>query len=398
MRSTVAVIDFGTSKISTLITENNHNQRCDIIGAGVINYHGYCDGEWMDSNNVNEALAQSIAEAEKQSKRKITEIYVGIPGAFATVLTIETSISIQVSETKITYNHVNKLIEQAKKSLPTLSGPIIYSSPAWFMVDGSRKTLEPVGKKGSELRGLISFVVADPFFIEDVASRFRNLNIEVVGSFCTCTAEALLYLSEIDRDRMAVLIDVGYLNTNISIVEGDALLFLATLPIGGAHISAQLASELQIHFDQAEQIKREYIYSVANIVREYSASTQEGYTPNIFTQQEIANVLEPVVDNLAEQIKKTIKNSNIKLGSYSKYFLTGGGIALNRGGKDYLAMKLKPAELSIVEKRTNKLSSPAFSSIMGLTALVMDTLENNANNDHDTLSKIKNFFNNLFGI
>ena len=35
MKSTIAAIDFGTSKIVTLVAETSGTQRCDIIGAGI---------------------------------------------------------------------------------------------------------------------------------------------------------------------------------------------------------------------------------------------------------------------------------------------------------------------------------------------------------------------------
>ena len=38
MKTTVAAIDFGTSKIVTLVAENSGNQRCDIVAAGVAKY------------------------------------------------------------------------------------------------------------------------------------------------------------------------------------------------------------------------------------------------------------------------------------------------------------------------------------------------------------------------
>ena len=48
------------------------------------------------------------------------------------------------------------------------TGVIIHRSPAWFKVDGGQKTLEPVDQKGSMLEGMIGFVLADQFFINDV--------------------------------------------------------------------------------------------------------------------------------------------------------------------------------------------------------------------------------------
>ena len=78
MKSTIAAIDFGTSKIVTLVAETSGSQRCDIVGAGISMYDGFLDGEWNNTMALNEAIQKSISEAENQSKRKIREINVGV--------------------------------------------------------------------------------------------------------------------------------------------------------------------------------------------------------------------------------------------------------------------------------------------------------------------------------
>ncbi|MCI6039312.1 MAG: hypothetical protein MR742_02195, partial [Clostridiales bacterium] len=95
MKSTIAAIDFGTCKIVTLVAETSGTQRCDIVGAGIAAYDGFLDGEWNNTVMLNEAIQKSITEAESQSKRKIREINVGVPGEFTRVYAVETSVTIQ---------------------------------------------------------------------------------------------------------------------------------------------------------------------------------------------------------------------------------------------------------------------------------------------------------------
>lgn len=41
MKTQVAAIDFGTSKIVTLIAQSGGVNRCDIIGSGTVPYDGF---------------------------------------------------------------------------------------------------------------------------------------------------------------------------------------------------------------------------------------------------------------------------------------------------------------------------------------------------------------------
>ena len=82
MKTTVAAIDFGTSKIVTLVAENSGSQRCDIVAAGVAKYDGYLTEGWNNPGQLDEAIRRSVTDAEDQAGIKIKEINVGVPGAF----------------------------------------------------------------------------------------------------------------------------------------------------------------------------------------------------------------------------------------------------------------------------------------------------------------------------
>ncbi len=395
MKATIAAIDFGTSKIVTLISETSGNQRCDIVGAGIAAYDGYIDGEWNNPVVLNDAILQSITEAESQAKRKLKEINVGVPGEFTRVYVVETSVTIQGADPRVSPKHVERIFTEADKQLSPVRGVVVHRSPAWFMVDGGKKTLEPVGMKGSELKALVSFVVADTFFLDDIMARLRDLNIAVSGFFSSCTGEAMLYLLEEDRDRTAILIDIGYTCTDVMVVEGDAVIYQKSMPIGGGHIAADVAEGLSIPLPSAEQIKRDYVYGVSGKSQSYSVSMGEGAKHETFAQEEVAAVLEPRVDEISDMIKKSIEESGIKMGNWSAIFLTGGGLALNRGGRDYLSGRLgKPVRETV--KRTIKLSSPIYASAMGLMDLIIDTVEARTAPSASS-GGVKEFFKNLLG-
>jgi hypothetical protein len=132
----------------------------------------------------------------------------------------------------------------------------------------------------------------------------RDLNLTVSGFFSSSTGEAMLSLPQEERDRTAILIDVGYLCTDVMAVEGDAVIFQKTLPVGGGHIAADVSEGLGIPLEAAEQIKRDYVYGISTISQSYTVSGGDGVKSETFTQDQVAAVLEPRVDEIADMIRE----------------------------------------------------------------------------------------------
>ena len=249
MKNTVTVIDFGTSKIVALVAEMNGRQRCDIVGAGTTQYEGFQDGQWNNPVALNANISEAIKVAETQAHTRVREVNVGVPGEFSRVYTVESRLALQGTDPHVTVKDIETLFRQATSELGQVRGVIVHRSPAWFMVDDGKKTLEPMGMRGKSLRALVSFVVADQFFLDDVSERFRALGVTVNSFFSTPTGQAMLFIPDEERDRTALLIDVGYLNTEVMAVEGDALIFHKVIPMGGGNMAADLAYGLDVKLD-----------------------------------------------------------------------------------------------------------------------------------------------------
>ena len=397
MKTTVAAIDFGTSKIVTLVAENSGSQRCDIVGAGIAMYDGYLEEGWNNPGELEEKIRLSLSEAEKQSHRKLREINVGVPGAFTRVYATEARVPLKGTDPKVSAADVKAIFRKATESLGSIPGIVVHSSPAWFMVDDGRKTLEPVGMKGRELSALISFVVANQFFVDEITNRLADIGVTASGFFSTPAGEAMLYLPEEDRDRTAVLIDIGYLNTEVMAVEGDALTFHKTIEIGGGNIAADLSMGLDISLKDAEEkIKRQYVYGIATQNEPYDLPAVGEQKSRSFTRDEVTEIITARVDEIAEEIQQALDDSGIKLGNWSNIYLTGGGLSFNRGGKDYLSNKLgRPVRDT--PKRTTKMNSHAFSSTLGLMDLIIDTIEQQRQPSAGVGGAVKDFFRSLLG-
>ena len=398
MKSTIAAMDFGTSKIVTLVAETGGSTHCDIVGAGVAEYDGFLSDGWNNPGALEEKIRECIKDAEDQSHRKIKSLNVGVPAAFTRVYPTQARISLKGdTNPRVTPADVDAIFQVAANNLGSVMGTIIHYSPAWFSVDNGKQIIAPVDIKGRELSALVSFVVADKFFIDDVFNKLTAMEYTVDGFYSTAAGESLLFLPEEERDKTSVLVDVGYLNTDIMIVQGDALIAMETIEIGGGDISADLAQKFDISLMEAEEkIKRPYIFGSDAKKKTYDLPGSDGNKPRSFTQEQVSEVILNRVDELADAIKASIENSGIRLGKWSNIYLTGGGLSFNRGARDYLGHRLDRT-VRDVPMRTANFNSFSFSSTLGLMDLIIDTIQINHQHAATKWDAFTDFFRNLFG-
>lgn len=397
MKNTITAIDFGTSKIVTLIAEHSGVQRCNIVGCGIAAYDGYLEDGWNNPDALNDCILASIRDAE-QGKRKVGEISVGVPATFTKVYATEVSLPLKGTDPTVTSRDIQAIFKKAEEelNLQSIMGVVVHSSPAWFSVDNGKKTLEPVGLKGRELRGVISFVVADKFFVDEVNNRLNGLGYQPVGYYSTAAGECMFFLPEEERDRTCVLIDMGYLNTDVMVVEGDALMYSESIDMGGGNIAADLAMGLNISMKDAEEkIKRKYVYiDVAEEV--YEVPGDEDNKPRTFTREEVSEIINARVDEIAEAIQQALNNSRFHINKGVHMYMTGGGLSFNRGGKDYLGDRLGGV-VRETPKRAVNLNSHSYSSALGLMDLIITTNERSHEQSATPTGAVKSFFRSLFG-
>ena len=98
------------------------------------------------------------------------------------------------------------------------------------------------------------------------------------------------------------------------------------------------------------------------------------------------------MDELCDMIDLTLKNDAAGLlGPRSQVFLTGGGIALMRGGREYLATKLgHPVKVPVA--KSARMNSPVYASALGLVDLIFDSIEQQSPKEAGGIKKLRGLF------
>ncbi len=386
MTQDVAILDFGSGKITVLIGRRGVNNTICISGMGECEYAGFSDGEFLEPDQLSYVIGRAITNAETNSRTNISHLYVGVPGEFTTSVCQDLSMSLGRKKA-VTESDIDALFERGNTYGGHPDYTLINIQPIYYTLDDERRLIQPVGLKSNKLGGLVSYILAENGFVDFVDQIVNELNIESHEYVSSLLAETLFLFDDIKRDQYVVLIDCGYITTNVVVARGDGILQQFNFSLGGGHITGDLANYLNISFTQAEALKRKVVLSLdvgENDVYEINSGRDEAVT---FQADIVNEIVMERIGSIAKTIAKSLNGCIYDFPDHIPYHLTGGGLAYIKGARDYIS-KVLGKEVEITAPSLPQFNRPHLSSSLGLLDMILD---------HSPAVKKKGFFEKLFG-
>ena len=392
-----AVLDIGSSKVVCLCGSMADGDGIVVHGAGVCTYEGYRDGAFIDKQSLHNAVVEALQKAEQESRIRIRDVALTVPAAFSDLLLTDATLSLGKPR-KTEAADIDRLIALSLEKCKKKPGyTLMHSTPVFFLVDGVSSTEVPEGITTDEISALISHMFVQEAYIRTVQESLDDMGVEISMCVSAQLGESVMLIPEKERVRPAVLIDVGYHQTEISVVENTALTAISTLPIGGYQFASDLSFGLDVHMDAAEQAKRRYVFSLD--LQEKSEVLRTAAGSKKVSRSAISYIIEARATELAGMLRREMENMGVNLDARPAVYVSGGGLLMMRGGLDFMRKALN-LPLKRDMPWTPRLSSPNYCSAFGALDFVLkanrpqeDTTASGSEEKLGSLlKKIKEFF------
>ncbi len=330
----IAIIDIGSDKIFTKIGEIAKDNVFHIKSQAEVFYEGFMDGDWLQGDDVGETVIRCLDKALYDMNIKLAEIYIGVPGDFARVQVCSNRLNFGCSH-KISANDLQTM---ANNTAPKNDGrfEVIDMQVVNYILDNKEKSTDPIGK--------ICYNLGANFSFNMCKKEFYNLFKTILAPYSrkikfidTSLAESLIATDkEMRIKNSAVLVDVGYLTTDISYIMGGGLIALNTLPFGGGHIAYDLSYGLELPYNTACYVKSkiDFADNDGNII----VRTDNGA---VELEKSYVNMIANArIEEICEKVTQVISNYKIEYPGYLKIYLTGRGLSDMRGVRSVMANAL----------------------------------------------------------
>jgi len=362
----IVVLDINSKFITAIIASPKSSEVCGIKASVKKKYSGFRDGVYFDEKEVKQTALEALKHVLSKQKVKRRTLYVSVPSEFATVVARGVSTEFEHIK-KIENTDVNALLDKADIYQKENEFIPINVSAVYFECDkNGKKLLDPTGESAGSLVALSSCVLCSNKHI----SLFNSVAKEAGFSHCEFISSALaqcIYLFEAEeRMRELLLIDLGYLSSSVSVVQGGGIKALKSFSYGSAYIAAEIYSAFNISFDSALELLEKVDLNLVYGIDDYCL-TESG---DKIALAEVSEVVKSGLDTLVTTLKEAIVLCEYRHLPELPFFLTGEGITSIRGAIKYIEHGLIKA-IEVVAPKLPPYNKPTESSAISLLNAAM---------------------------
>ncbi len=374
-------LDIGSSNIRAVIAQElSTDEPLRVVGTGVAPSEGIRRGSVVNVEAVARVSNVVLEQAERMAGHAAETVVVSVSGTEIACQNALGVVAVGRADGEVTYDDMTRVLEevQARLTLP-LNREIIHVIPKDYRLDDQKNIKDPLGMHGVRLE-------MNALVVSDSTAHLKNISrsLEQAGtnadSFVVeplASAEAVLY--EKQKELGTVIINIGGSTTSVAVFEDGDLLHLAVLPVGGAHITNDIAIGLRTSIAVAEAVKVQYGSALPKEVNkkdEIDLGAIDSQEEGLVSRHHVAEIIEARLEEMFLFVNTELKNIGREGLLPGGAVLTGGG-ALLPGAVDLAKSVLRlPAQIGYPKPLggiLDQVDSPQFATVIGLILLAQST-------------------------
>jgi cell division protein FtsA len=375
--SVIAGIDIGSTKICCFIARVESAEP-RIIGIGHQVSHGMKGGAILNLDEVSHSIRTAVHAAEEMADTTIEKAVVSLSAGFGASRMVKAEIGVGGRE--ISDADMRHVLERGYQMRDTGDRQIIHSFPVGFSIDDSRGIRDPRGMAGTRLGVNMHVVAAAAAAVRNHGAAIARAMLDVDALVVSPYAAGLSCLVEDEMNLGVTVIDMGGGTTTIGVFVGGNLVFTDSVPVGGAHVTNDIARGLSTPVAHAERMKALFGSAIISTLdeREVIAVPQigeeeDGHAKHV-PKSLLVSIIAPRIEETFEMVRNRLEAGGSDKIAGRRIVLTGGACQLH--GVRELAGLILDKQVRIgrplrVKGLAESTHGPAYSTAAGLLHFAM---------------------------
>jgi cell division protein FtsA len=374
----VAVLDIGTFKIGCFIAHIDSAGEIKIAGIGHQLSKGIRSGIITDFAEAEASIVSAVHAAEQMAGETIENVMVSLSGGNLTSRNVTVEMTLLGEE--VTDRDIMDIVEQGRAGIAHNEHDIIHCIPVSYYLDGARGINDPRKMYGKKLGADLHVITGLPSVTRNLAHCVGRCHLNVQEYIASPYASGLSVLEEDEKQLGVTVIDMGGGVTSFSIFGGGKNLYTDAIPVGGMHVTNDIARGLSTSLVNAERLKTLHGSAIAasrddQVMVEVPPLGEEDLDePNTMPRSMLTGVIRPRIEEIFEIVRDKIQLAGVSNFSGKRVVLTGGAsqlIGVREMANTILGKQVRLGRPKALPGLAEAVSGPAFATSLGMLEYVV---------------------------
>ena len=371
----MAALDVGTTKVCCFVARRGEDGRPQIIGIGHQLARGLRGGAIVDMEAAEASILTAVHAAEQMAGETLRDVTVNVAGGHPASQTIGVEVAIAGHE--VGDVDLRRVLDQGQHFDATPDRRLIHSIPVGYTIDGSRGIRDPRGMYGERLGVDMHVVTAAAGPVRNLSTCIARCHLDIRSLVVSPYAAGLASLVDDEMDLGVCVVDMGGGTTTLSVFFDGNVVYTDSIPIGGQHVTSDIARGLSTPLAHAERMKTLYGNCIPSPADEREQITvpqvgeEDQAQANTIPKSILVGIIQPRLEETFELVRSRLETSGFDKIAGRRIVLTGGASQLT-GVRELSQLVLdkqvrmgRPIRIGGLAESTN---GPAFAVAAGLIA------------------------------
>jgi cell division protein FtsA len=325
-------LDLGTARVAVVIAESDDpGSPVTILGVGESPSDGLRKGVVVNLEKTIAAIQRATVQAERMAGQRIESVVVSLGGTHLWSQNSTGVVAVAHPEHEIEDDDVQRVVEASKAISVPSDRQVIHVIPRAYTVDGNEGVRDAVGMTGHRLEVETNIITGAQTAIQNVIKCVHGagFDVEDVVAAGLAGGEGVLTAQEIELG--VCLVEIGAGTTNVVVFNDGSARQLAVLPVGGNHVTSDIAIGLRTTLDEAENLKLNYGHALPDVIDQgerVEVRQVGGDRIQALPRKFLAEIIGPRMEEIFHMAREEVRKSGFDQLLPAGVVVAGGGSRL----------------------------------------------------------------------
>lgn len=374
----IAALDVGSTKVCCFLARVQEDGNPRIVGIGHQVARGMRAGAVVDLEELEHSIRASVDAAEDMAGERVKAVVVNLSGGAPG----STNVKVEVAMNGHAVNEadIRRMLDHGRAHHECADRDLIHAIPVDYTIDGNEGIRDPRGMYGERLGVAIHVISAAIGPVRNLMTVVHRCHLDIEARVVSPFAAGLACLVEDEKELGVTCIDMGGGTTSIAVFVAGQLVHTDVIPVGGYHVTNDIARGLSTPLSYAERLKTLYGSAIPSPTDDREelkvplVGEDEDATLNQVPRSMLIQIIQPRLEETLELVRSHLEKSGFDKMAGRRVVLTGGASQM-QGVRDLAGLVLdkqvrlgRPVGLHGLPESTN---GPAFSTCAGLIRYAM---------------------------